>query len=250
MKNVLIILTLLFTTHFFNDLQAQAKVGLVNTTGDGTIIDDDEINKLHLQHFKALSRDDCEKAITLVGTIEIIDIPEPWETPSSQAKTKASSKRKQANRGRSKSPNAGAFTSEKTQDEAHYRKYSFPPTKGNTVTFNTSDIEPLDIFSNQFFVVFTFQDIDRCTRNGKQPVDLQPQGGIYESLKLYVNYDEGKIRLANDGKLTGTIVGETNKYFTVGGNPNLVPNVEAGEIRLKISKTKKNNGPGSLSNGG
>ena len=94
MKNVLIILTLFLTTHFFNDLQAQAKIGLVNTTGDGAIIDDDEINKLHLQHFKALSRDDCESAITLTGKIEIVSIPESWESGTNKGKSKTSFGRK------------------------------------------------------------------------------------------------------------------------------------------------------------
>ncbi|MGB1242544.1 MAG: hypothetical protein ACPG49_08485, partial [Chitinophagales bacterium] len=89
-----------------------------------------------------------------------------------------------------------------------------------------------------------------CTQNGRQPIDLNPTAAVYESLKLYANFDTGEVRLANNDELTGIAVGETNKYFTIGGNPNLVPNVEAGEIRIKISRKKNFNGPGNLENNG
>ncbi|MGB0930428.1 MAG: hypothetical protein ACPGVB_06615 [Chitinophagales bacterium] len=255
MKNVLIILTLLFTSHFFNDLQAQAKIGLVSTTG-GDKIDIGKggyFNKIHLHYFKALSKDDCETNITLIGKVEVVDIP---ELVSNQHPNKFAIKNrgKKYRRSTSTSSSHSASSSLSAGENAPaYARYNIPATtvKGSMITFDNSEQESLTKFGSRFYIIFTFKDKDNCTRNSEQPIDLNPQEGTYETLKLYVNTSANEVRLATNGELTGAVLAGINEYFTVKGNLNAPANVEVGEIRLKILRKKKNMSPGNFeSNGG
>ncbi|MGB1242862.1 MAG: hypothetical protein ACPG49_10095, partial [Chitinophagales bacterium] len=155
MKNILIILTLFLTTHFFNNLQAQAKIDLVNTTGGDGINDDKTVtSRLHMQFFKALSRDDCESAITLTGKIEIVSIPESWVSGTNKGKSKTSFGRKGGNSRRSQPKSPQSLTSKSSGEDEAYHLYEVPPVTGNSLTFDTSEMKTLDVFGRRFFVIF------------------------------------------------------------------------------------------------
>lgn len=253
MKNILIIFTLLFATHIFNNLQAQVKIDLVNTTGGDGINEGDIVHKIHLSYFKALSKDDCEKTMTLQGTIEVIDIPETGtNTTSNQLGTSNFQKKHLSTKSRSRSQTSQSSSntlSAGNTDKA-YTKYSIPPTTGSTINFDNTEQQHLTKFGSRFYILFTFEDKDRCTRSN-QPIDLNPDNEEYETLRLYVNTSTQEVRLATNGELTGTVVGGINEYFTLQGNLNAPANVEVGEIRMKITRKNKNEGPGNVkSNGG
>ncbi len=251
MKNVLIILTLLFATHFFNDLQAQAKIGLVNTTGGDGINEGDIVHKLHLHYFKALSKDDCEKAITLTGKIQIVDIPEVGSTPTPPNQFGVKNRGKKYGKSTStNSSHSASSTLSAGDNDTPYTLYNIPPTTGSNITFDNSEQEHLTKFGSRFYVIFTFEDKDKCTRNGKQPIDLNPEIEAYETLKLYVNTSKDEVRLATNGELTGAVLAGINEYFVVKGNLKAPPNVEVGEIRLKILRKNKNPGPGNFKGNG
>ncbi|MGB0930427.1 MAG: hypothetical protein ACPGVB_06610 [Chitinophagales bacterium] len=223
MKNIIIILTLLFTTHFFSDLQAQAKIGLVNTTGEDDISGDGNKDvRLRIMHYKSLSKDDCEKEITLTGTLKIIDIPD--DSNGSISNISAF----QAKKGRTKggtsnssggSPNSFTIGTGKN-DENLTHTYTIPPTNGNMLTFDNTDLKSLIQFGEKFYIVITLKDIDRaCKKTGIDPIDINPNKNSFKIVKLFVNLKTNKVRVVNSSGKLGMLIGNPFKPFTIQGNP-------------------------------
>ncbi len=243
MKNCLILITLCILP-FFNSIEAgKAKITLVNTTTSGEINEDPSgfKTRIHLDSFKAFSRDDCEKEMTLAGTIEIIDIAESWQKASKQGSQKMKA-RGRVSRGSEKtprnSPNSMSIK-DKTSSKTPYRKFSIDPTVGNYTTFNSTlaDKAAMWEFHNTFYILFKLQDIDKCGRSGSDIIDINPEAGAYTSLKLHVDINKNEIRVVKEDGTLGGVISAINSYFTVQGNDNL-SNVELGGLKLKVSRTK------------
>lgn len=258
MKNVLIILALLFTTHFFNNnnLQAQAQIGLVNTTGDnGNIIGNEDI-RLRLINYQTLSQDDCEKETTLTGTIKIIDI---LDNPNSSLTGPTSFKaRKSRRRGHTSSsntlngPNSLTTGTGGGNNENLTHTYPIPPVNGNTLSFDNSNLKSLVRFGDKFYIEFTFNDIDRnCENNGIDPIDINPNKDSFKSVKLFVNLKTKQVRLVNNDNTLGAVIGNPFTPFTVQGNPpskysKMKIHTEVGKLKMMfyikkdINKLKSN----------
>ncbi|MEZ4886228.1 MAG: hypothetical protein R3E32_15950 [Chitinophagales bacterium] len=251
MKNWLFILITLFTIPFFNDLQAsgEAKITLVSTSSNSGAIIGNEKTALHLHSFNAISADDCEKEITLTGTIEIVDILEASQQLSRQ--TQFITKKQGQRRSNHSSGGSNTLTNKTPGNDDEYRKYEIEPIVGNTTNFDTKIEDGLIRFGDKYYLIFTFQDLDRCERNGSDVIDLNPQTDIAQTLKLHVDKTKGEVRLVKADNSLGAVVGGINSYFTVQGNNKNSPNVETGSIRLKISSIPTNNNLNNLkSNGG
>ncbi|MFK7906328.1 MAG: hypothetical protein AB8B69_14450 [Chitinophagales bacterium] len=237
MKNWLILIITLCTVPFFNHLEAgHAKITLVSTTTSGEINEDPSgfKTRIHLDSFRAFSKDDCEKEITLKGTIEIVDILEPWQKTQTQPNNRRKFKSKASG-----TPRNLQKTFDEKGSDIPYRRFAIEPTVGNMTTFNSTLTDKAGMweFHNAFYIVFKLQDIDRCDRSGSDFIDVNPEADAYTSLKLHVDINKNEIRVVKEDGTLGGVVSTINSYFTVQGNDNL-SNVELGGLKLKVSRTK------------
>ncbi|MGB1242863.1 MAG: hypothetical protein ACPG49_10100 [Chitinophagales bacterium] len=243
MKNIIIILTLFFTTHLFSDLQAQAKIGLVNTTGEDDISGDANKDvRLRIMHYKNLSQDDCEKEITLTGTLKIIGIPNDSngsisDLSSSQAK-KGRTKRRSSN-SLGSSPNSLTIGTG-NNDENLTHTYKIPPINGNILTFDNTNLKSLIQFGEKFYIVITLKDIDRgCKKTDRDPIDINPNKNSFKRVKLFVNLKTNKVRVVNASGKLGMLIGNPFKPFTIQGNPTskykkMKTHREVGELKMML----------------
>lgn len=222
---------------FFNSNSAYAQATIVAgsaVSAKGEIGTNHSL-KLYLSHFKALSKDDCETEMTLSGTIEIIDIDEAQASSSSlQIKSGKTTRGSTSNR-------PGSFSSTKGYN---YQSYSIPPTtlKDGQLSFNNSAMKDLIRFGGQFYILFQLEDTDlKCGRagNGHDPIDVNPNSKISQSLKLLVNTETQTIRVVTGDK-AGSVVGQLNQFFTIKGNIESKENTEVGELKLRVVKKNIN----------
>jgi len=253
MKNWLILITLCILP-FFNSIEAgKAKITLVSTTTNGDIIEDPKSfkTKIHLDSFRAFSRDDCEEEMTLKGTVEIVDILEPWQQFSGQSKNGGRFRNRIFGNSSKNSQKTFGNKGSKGFYKTPYRKFSIDPTIGNMTTFNSTleDNAKMWEFGNTFYLVFKLQDVDNCGRGESDMIDINPEIGNYESLKLHVDINKKEIRLVKGDDALGEVVGVLNQYFTVQGKDAL-PNVELGGLKLKVSRTKSMGGINTIKGNG
>ncbi len=258
MRNKLLILVCyLLSILFFNSNETYAQATIVAgsaVAAKGEIGTNHSV-KLSLSYFKALSKDDCESEMTLSGTLEIIDIEKP-KTGQRLSSLQIKSNKKKTSRGISSNSHSsngpGSFSSNPEGEGYNYQSYSIPPTilKGGQLSFNNSAMKDLIRFGDQFYILFKLEDIDRrCGRagSGKDPIDVNPNPKVNQSLKLLVDMKANTIRVVAGDKV-GQVVGSLNQFFTVKGNIGSKGSAEVGELRLRVVRKKINGskGPGSF----